>query len=114
MGEKKAKQRAKSAKSDIMQQLHTKLVDEGKPIAAGFALYRARVMSPYAGETQVRECMLAFMAGAQHLFATTMQFLDEGEEPTEDDLRRLGIISDELEHFAKTFMAENMETKGNA
>ncbi len=47
------------------------------------------------------ECRLAYFFGAQHLFSSIMGVLDEGTEPTEDDLRRLDLINTELAAFVE-------------
>lgn len=73
------------------------LIDQGKLVEAGAAAYELYVVPDYAGQTQRQECRLAFMAGAEHVFSTIMNILDPGDEPTEDDLRRMNLIADELE-----------------
>jgi hypothetical protein len=57
---------------------------------------------------------LAFMAGAQHLFASIMAFLDPGTEETDADLRRMGLIADELEAFGKELELWVAKTEGAA
>jgi hypothetical protein len=52
-----------------------------------------------APEVQINEMRLAFMAGAQHLFASITATQDPGDEPTDDDLRRMDLISAELNAF---------------
>lgn len=76
-----------------------KFTDEGKIIEAGFQAYRMLSIPPNAPDIQVKECRLAYFFGAQHLFASIMGILDEGSEPTEDDLRRLELIDTELNSF---------------
>lgn len=82
------------------RQLHDalvkKLVDEGRIVEAGFWAMRAAVIAPNAPEVQVDEMRLAYMAGAQHLFASIMTMFDPGEEATEGDLNRVGKIANEL------------------
>ena len=57
---------------------------------------------PDAGKQQLESMKEAFFAGAQHLFASIMGILEDGEEPTPADLKRLDLIDGEL----KTFIAE--------
>jgi hypothetical protein len=78
-----------------------KLADEGKLIEAGFVALRWKVIPRDAPEVQVEEMRKAFFAGAQHLFASIMTILEPGEEPTENDLHRLTLISEELEEFVR-------------
>jgi hypothetical protein len=49
------------------------------------------------------ELRMAFFGGAQHLFGSIMGILDPGEEPTEQDMRRMDLISHELETFIVEF-----------
>jgi hypothetical protein len=52
-----------------------------------------------ASEVQLSEMRYAFMAGAQHLFASIIGMLDAGQEPTDADLRRMSLIDEELARF---------------
>jgi hypothetical protein len=42
-----------------------------------------------------------------------MQMLEPGDEPTENDMRRIDLIADELEAFGKDLDAQ-LKTEGNA
>jgi hypothetical protein len=72
------------------------LTDQGKLIEGGFAVFVHVLDVP---ETQIEPSRLAFMAGAEHLFASVMNVLDPGEEPTETDLRRMDQIQEELNRW---------------
>lgn len=86
-----------------LEGLSRKLVDEGRLIAAGFVGLQIAAISPRAPQSQLIEMEMAFMAGAQHLFASIMTILDPGEEPTDKDMQRLDLIGQELAAFAKSF-----------
>lgn len=93
------------------------LIDQGKLIEAGFAAYRLFVMPKDAGEIQVDECRLAFMAGADHLFASIMSTLDPEGEPTDADLKRMDEIHGELERWRVSItarIAQQQPTRGSA
>jgi hypothetical protein len=81
--------------------LTKQLSDEGRLIEAGWVGLRAAAVPPSAPPVQIREMRLAFMAGAQHLFASLNAIIDEGREPTDDDLRRFNLIADELNAFTE-------------
>lgn len=85
--------------SDIIDRLTKKFTDEGKLIEAGFQAYRMLSIPPDAPDIQVKESRLAYFFGAQHLFASVMGVLDDGDEPTEDDMKRMELIHKELEAF---------------
>lgn len=75
--------------------------DKGLLIEAGF---RAMLHVSYPGlvplpDRQFDELRAAYFAGAQHLFATMISMLDPGTEETEDDMRRMDLIHNELERF---------------
>lgn len=75
-------------------------LDEGRLIEAGWAAFRAYCMAADATPVQVTEMRLAFMAGAEHLFASIMVGLESDGEPTADDLRRMDQIHIELAAFS--------------
>lgn len=80
-------------------------IDRGKIIEIGFF---AMIHASYPGwqnmpKQQIRELRMAFFGGAQHLFGSIMGALDSGHEPTEQDLRRMSLISHELESFIEEF-----------
>jgi len=90
-----------------------KLADDGKLIEAGWVGLRSTI-DPAAPQVQVDEMRLAFMAGAQHLFASIMGILDPGEEPTEADLRKMDMIGAELDKVRGELAARYMPTRGRA
>jgi hypothetical protein len=55
---------------------------------------------------QQSEMRKAFYAGAQHLYASIMATLDQGEEATTDDLKRMDLIHAELGKFAEEMLAQ--------
>lgn len=81
------------------------LMDKKLLIKGGWALYRAQVMPHDVGETQLRETRQAFYAGAQHVLACVMCGLDPGIEPTDDDLKRMDYLHEELEEFSNEMLA---------
>jgi hypothetical protein len=79
-------------------------------IEGGFAAFMILV-APTAQPQTVALLRLAYMAGAQHLFASIMGMMDPGTEPTPADLRRMDLISDELAKWTSLIVEE---TKGTA
>lgn len=49
----------------------------------------------------------AFFAGAQHLYASIMSFLEPGQEPTEKDEKRMEAIDKELRDYYEQFKKEH-------
>jgi hypothetical protein len=88
--------------NEVINDVTKRFTDEGKLIEAGWQAYRMLSIPPNASDIQVRESRLAYFLGAQHLFASIMGIMDSGTEPTEDDLRRLTLISNELDAFIAT------------
>lgn len=88
-----------SERKKIVEQLTKKFVDDGKLVEAGFVALRAAFIPSDAPESQVNDMRIAFMAGAQHLFASMMSIMEPGAEPTENDLRRMNLIFNELDRF---------------
>jgi len=82
-----------------LEALSVRLADEGKLIESGWVSLRATCMAADAPAVQVREMQMAFMAGAQHLYASMMTVLDPGDEPSLADLKRLALVDAELRAF---------------
>ncbi len=91
---------------EYLTRLTRELTDSGKLIEAGWVGFRLAVVPEDASKTQLEETRKAFFAGAQHLFASIMNILDDDREPTPADLRRMELISNELEVFAKQLKTE--------
>jgi hypothetical protein len=87
----------------IVDDLTKKLVDEGKLIEAGWVGLMFACDLQSASDIQKREMRKAFFAGAQHLFGSLMSFLEEGREETENDMRRMSQVHEELQSFIKEF-----------
>lgn len=102
----------------LVELAEQELVKRGLIVAGGFAGYRLMAMNKDAPDIQVRECMLAFYAGAQHLYSTMMRVMDEGTEPTDADLKRMEMIHNELEDFRNRILepmhAASVKPKGRA
>lgn len=89
-------------------------VDDARLIEAGFDALRAMAIAQDAPQIQVDEMRLAFMAGAQHIWGSMMQFLDPDSEPTMDDMRRMQSIQDELERWEQKLRLRIEPTQGTS
>lgn len=94
------------ADREFLERLSRELTDKGKLIEAGWVGLRLAAIPQDAGKLQLQEMRKAFFAGAQHLFSSIMTILDEDREPTDEDLRRMSLISDELESFGHDLARE--------
>jgi hypothetical protein len=88
-----------SDRERILSDLAVKMADEGKLIELGWVSLLLLAVPADAPPVQIREMRNAFMAGAQHLFASITGILDPEDEPTDADLRRMDLIAAELEAF---------------
>lgn len=86
---------------EIVESLTKEAADKGHIIEVGWIGYHFLVMGADASVAQAEEARRAFYSGAQHLFASVMTMLEEGQEPTEKDLQRMSNINDELNEFVK-------------
>jgi hypothetical protein len=84
---------------EAVDQLAKQLMDEGRLLEAGFVALRFHYIPRGAPAHQVDDMRHAYMAGAQHLFASIMRGMDEGDDVTDSDLGRLDKINAELEHW---------------
>lgn len=70
-------------------------------ILEAWELFEALTMPINAGERQRNDMKIAFFAGAGACFKSVVLDLDSTDiEPTEDDLRHVSAVYDELEAFA--------------
>lgn len=90
----------------IIDEVTKKLIDDGRLIEAGWRSLRIVAIPQNASDTQIREMRKAFFAGAQHLYASIMGFLEEGKEPTDTDMRRMENLDRELKRFVKELKEE--------
>lgn len=79
---------------------HKAILDEwaakGLIIRGGFIVFREALIPQSSSIQQVEAMEFAYMAGAQHLFASIMTVLDADSEPTEKDLEVMTKIHSEL------------------
>jgi hypothetical protein len=97
-----------------LEQLSKKLADDGKLIEAGWLGLRIHAIPPDAPAVQLQEMRYAFMAGAQHLFSSIMTVMDEDREPTAADMKRMDLISRELETFGEELKLRVAKAEGRA
>lgn len=81
-----------------------KWADQGKIIEGGWVAFVAVSGLQKAPANQLNAMRKAYMVGAQHLFASIMQMLDPGGEPSEGDMRRMDLIARELETFRRSLV----------
>lgn len=91
-----------------------RLADEGRLIEAGFVAMRAAIIPVDASEGQISDMRIAYMAGAQHLYASMMSVMDSDREPTPRDLLRMAAIDTELRSFEGEIKLRAARTKGSA
>ena len=82
-----------------LERLTRELTEKGKLVEAGWVGLRMAAIPLDAPKDQLAEMRKAFFAGALHLFQSILTLLDEGQEPTEADLRRMDLIDVELRSF---------------
>jgi hypothetical protein len=78
-----------------------RLADNGKLVEAGWHGLRRAALPPTASKHRLDEMRTAFFAGALHVFSTLIQVVDEDDEPTQNDYRRMELMAKELRAFAK-------------
>lgn len=60
----------------------------------------------------VNEMRLVYYAGAQHLFASMLQFMDPDMEPTAADMKRMDMMYAELKAVEPELELRGIATKG--
>lgn len=90
------------------------LADQGRLIEAGFLAMRVAIIPANASEGQISDMRIAYMGGAQHLFATMTAMLDPDHDPTANDLRRMQLIAAELHAIESELKLRAARTGGSA
>lgn len=96
---------------NLVAGIATKLANDGKLIEAGWVALRVQLPKD-TPTAQLADMRLAYLAGAQHLFASMMGSLDAGAEPTAADLRRMDLIHAELERARGELAARFYPVRG--
>jgi hypothetical protein len=102
------------ADRQFLETLARKLADEGKLIEAGWVSLRAMAIPLNAPAVQLENMHMAYMAGAQHLFASMIGMLDPDADVTDDDNRRMDLIHKELEDYRQKLELMVARAKGSA
>lgn len=84
--------------TQIADNLLRELSDRGQIVEGGWKAMEILSLSGHS-ELQRSEMRKAFFFGAQHVFASMLNMMDDGREPTEQDLKRMTLLQDELEKF---------------
>lgn len=99
MGEHKFNR--KQITEDMAVELARIATDRGHLVELGWISMLLHVIPKDSSPTQVSEMRKAFFLGAEHLYASIITVMDEGEGVTEKDLERMANIHDELQAFRK-------------
>lgn len=111
MGEAK---RRRGNLDDVALALTRELSNQGKIIQAGFVAFESYVIPKNAPDIQRREMLLAFMAGAEHVFSSMLAVLDPGDEPTDADMQRMENIQKELDEWRAILSERVQPSQGSA
>lgn len=85
--------------------LTRKLIEDGRLIAAGFLALRLQIIPLDAPQAQVDDMEFAYLAGAQHVWASIFGALDADADATPGDLRRMQLMSRELDQVKEQLKA---------
>ena len=92
---------------ELARKLEKEFADRGLLIEGGWMGFMTIAIPSDAPQIQKDEMRNAFFAGANHLFMSIMSILEPGEEPTDNDLRRVGLISEELDRYLAEFQVKH-------
>lgn len=101
----------------LHDELIKRLVDQGKLVEAAFPGLRlgdTPLVPASATADEIENAKLIFMAGAQHVWASLMNILDPGDEPTPQDMARMEKISGELEDWTERLKLRLWNAEGSA
>ena len=89
-------------------------IDSGQGVVKfGWDAYRRYFVPKDMSPSDLTVVQNAFYCGAQHLFASVNSVLNEGEDPTDEDIERMNKISEELATWARQFKQIHSEALGH-
>jgi hypothetical protein len=94
--------------------LSRRLADEGKLIQAGWTALRAVAPLTNKPAAEIDMLRLAYLAGAQHTFASMFSFLYPGSDATPTDMRRMELIANEMEAIRRELELRFGKSRGSA
>lgn len=86
----------------VHDQIAGNMMDSKTPVEDAWNLLRALVLNPDTTVGQMQDLKFCFFSGAQHLYATVLSALSPGQENTDQDLRRMQHLHDELDSWQRT------------
>jgi hypothetical protein len=92
---------SEATKQKVLTAVHKHLIDSGLLIEAGWAVMKMVEWPELGPGPEYDARRMAFFAGAQHLFGGIMQTLDPGDDPTETDMNRMNLVSEELRRWTE-------------
>lgn len=93
------------SQKQVANALLNELSDRGQIVEGGWRAFELLSGLKSAPEIQRKEMRKAYFLGAQHLYASVMGMLDDGTEPTEQDMERMRKLDRELKAFLKELKA---------
>jgi hypothetical protein len=98
-----------------LEQRICEATDKGLLIKAGWLSYRLSAVPIDASPEVIKQINCAFFSGAHHLFQSLIAILNSNDAtPSEEDLARMNLISEELKNFVREFEAQHLPTRGSA
>jgi hypothetical protein len=82
---------------------HGNVLPNTPSLAAAWDGYVALCIPPDTAAEDIAALRVAFFAGASVLFYGLITMQDPGDDPTDDDLRRMDILYAEVKRFAENF-----------
>lgn len=98
-----------------LKNLEQQLLDDGLLMEAGWVGLRLILNSHVSlSPDQLGLLREAFFAGAVHVFTSVTRGLDQGEEPTDADMRRMMLLYGELHRFDQQFRLKYSPAEGSS
>lgn len=98
-----------------LKNMEQQLLDEGLLMEAGWVGLRLIINNHVSlSPDQLELLREAFFAGAVHVFTSVIRGLDQGEEPTDADMRRMAILDGELRKFDQEFRLKYAPAEGTS
>jgi hypothetical protein len=97
----------KTPEQQLIDKITAEWADKGQVVEGGWRAFLAVGMDKKAPPMQIEEMRKAYFLGAQHLFASVLNMLGPGSEPTEKEMRRMDLLRHEMERFVLEMRRSN-------
>lgn len=114
MGEAKRKRERMSEKERLADDIVRSAGNAGLLVETGWQIHKGIILQIADNDPRLFDIRLAFMAGAEHVFTSLIGMMDEGDEITDGDMKKMALLDQEIGKIRAELELAFYETKGTS